>query len=197
MPIEAMIPSDFDPDYQTPDAPLAGKYHTVIIRVEEDGGKQGEMIVDYEVLAGNVKDQEGKVFRDWFHKTAKAMARMHQLAMACGMITSEQLKDMRDRGQSPTYDFEGQAMDKHICLDLYADEYPKGSGIHKTKCGFGIYSIHDPKVAKSPWVLNHGYLAKAGITVQKSDKPTAPPAPSQKATAAAGSAVDGLLDGVV
>lgn len=194
MPIEAMIPSDFDPDYQTPDAPMPGKYHTIIIRVEEDGGKKGEMIVDYEVLAGNVKDQEGKVFRDWFHKSAAAMGRIHQLAMACGMITAAQLKDMRDRGQSPTYDFEGQAIDKHVCLDLHAEEY---QGQKKTKCGFGIYHISEPRVAKAPWVLNHGMLAKAGIAVQKTDKPAAPTPPSQKADAAAGSAVDGLLDGVV
>lgn len=192
MAVEAMLTDDYDPDYQMPDGPAPGKYHAVVIRLEEDGGKKGEMVVDYEILAGTTKDQEGKVHRDYFQKTAKAMGRIHQLAMACGMVTAEQLKDMKARGQSPVYEFERDAIGKHIHVDLYSDEY---NGQTRTKCGFGIYHISDPKCSKG-WPKNTGMLAKAGIAVA-APPANATPQNQTAAPATAASPVDGLLDGVV
>jgi hypothetical protein len=44
MPIETMLTDDYDPEFELPDAPDPGRYHAVIVRVDEDGGKNGEMI---------------------------------------------------------------------------------------------------------------------------------------------------------
>jgi hypothetical protein len=199
---EVPIAEDYDPDFQGIDAPAAGKYHCYIARLDEDGGKKGEMVVDYEVLAGTTPNQEGKVFRDYFHKTIKAMGRIHQLAMALGLVTAEQIKDAKARGQALTYHFAETAEGKHVMLDLYEEEY---QGSMKTKCGYAIYSVTDPKC--SGWPKNLGMLKAAGIDVPGPSangaaakapastvaKPKAAAAPSRQVAAD----IDNLLDGVV
>lgn len=193
MAFEAPIQQDYDPE-KTMLGPAAGKYHVCIVKVDEDGGKNGEMIVDYEVLAGSTPGQEGLVHRDYFSKKIKAMGRIHQLAMACHMITAQQINDLKEKGQSPSYDFVNDAVGKHIHVDLQDDEY---NGKIRVKCGFGIFAVDDPKVAS--WPKNHGMLKSAGIAVE------APAGTEGGATGAAGSGAAedksqvgaGILDGVV
>jgi hypothetical protein len=131
----------------------------------------------------------------------KQLGRIHTLAMACGFVTAAQLKDMKERGQSPVYDFEGLAIGKHVHLDLYNEEY---QGKTKVKCGFGIYLITEKRCEK--WPKNLGMLAKAGVVLAapQSQAPTqqrpATPAAThatQQAAATAPSPVDDLLSGVV
>ena len=178
MAFEAPIEEQYDPE-KTMLGPEKGKYHVQVVKVDEDGGQKGEMVVEYEVLAGTTPGQEGLVHRDYFAKSIKAMGRIHQLAMACRMITAQQIKDLKEKGQSPTYDFVNDAMNAHLHVELFDDEY---NGKTRTKCGFGIFAIDDPKVAS--WPKNHGMLKSAGIAV----------AETEKTTSQAGS---GLLDGVV
>lgn len=185
----------FDENYDPAnfDKPAAGKYHVQIVRVEEEGGSRGEMIVDYEILAGTTADQEGKVHRDYYTKTVKAMSRIHQLAMACGMVTADELREMKKSGKSPVYDFEGAAINKQIFVELFDDEY---EGKTRVKCGFGIYHPADPKVAK--WPKNAKMLERAGYTVEPQKKPAPQPAPAPAATPAPATSPDELdLDGVV
>lgn len=180
MAIEAYL-DDFDPN-ATFDSPCAGQYHCCIVKVQEGGGKRGEMIVDYEILAGKPADQTGKVFRDYFHVTAKAMGRIHQLAIASQLVTVDQLNDMKSRGVAPSYDFDGlNGKNRQVMLDLYEEEY---QGKTKVKCGFGIYRPDDPKCEK--WVKDMGLFEAGGFKAT---------AKSQASTQAA-SAEDDLLAGV-
>ena len=182
MAFEAPIDSNYDPekDFNGPDP---GNYHVSVVDVDEDGGRNGEMIVKYEVCAGSVAGQEGLIHRDYFSKSMKAMGRIHQLAMAVGMVTADQLNELKKKGQSPTYDFVTDAVGKQLCITLFQEEYPEGSKQYKTKCGFGIYAVDDPKVAA--WTKNIGMLKAAGVVV-----PDAAATPTPAAS-------DDLLSGVV
>jgi hypothetical protein len=162
MPFEA--PTDqWNPDAMA-DGPLPGQYHVQIVYVDEDGGNRGEMVIDYEVLAGTTAEQEGKRHRDYFSKTPKAMGRIHQLAVACGMVDMDVLRQMKESGKSPLYDFASEAMNKQCCVELTSEEY---QGKTRTKCGFGIYRLDDPKVVK--WPKHAAMLAKSGVAVPDED----------------------------
>jgi hypothetical protein len=161
------------------DGPESGRYHVAISAIRENGGNRGEMIVDYEVLAGTTPGQEGRVHRDYFAVTIKAMSRIHQLAMAVGMITAEQIKTLMEANTPPSYDFEGFAVGRQIMVELTEDEY---QGKKRVKCGFGIYSVNDSRVAK--WPKNIAMAKAAGFEVNPG-KATPP------------SATDDLFNGVV
>ena len=160
MPFEAPIDEKYDPEKDF-NGPAAGRYHVSVVEVDEDGGERGEMIVQYEVLAGSTEGQEGCIHRDYFSKTMKAMGRIHQLAMACKMVTPEQLKELKAKGQSPTYDFRRDAVGKQICVELTDEEY---QGKTRVKCGFAIYAVDDKKVAA--WPKNAGMLQSGGYHVE-------------------------------
>lgn len=189
MAFEAPIQENYDPE-KTMLGPAAGKYHVCITKVDEDGGQNGQMLVDYEVLAGDTPGQEALIHRDYFAKSIKAMGRIHQLAMACKMISIQQINDLKSKGQSPTYDFANDALGKHLHVELTDEEY---NGKIRVKCGFMIFAVDDPKVAS--WPKNHHMLQKAGISVEA-------PAGNGNANGTAGAAAKpqvgaGLLDGVV
>lgn len=165
------VPVDnFDPDKF--DQPAPGRCHMLVDHVDEDGGDKGEMIVDFEVAAHTVPGQEGKKKREYFAKTPKAFGRIHQLAIALGMISSDQLKQLKAQGKSPNYDFPAQ-IGKQCHIDLQEESY---EGKTSLKAGFRIYRIDDPKCAA--WPKNAGMLKQAGII--------APPVPAAPATAASG-----------
>ena len=165
MAIETFVDSKYDPDQF--DSPAPGRYHVAVVKVDEDGGTDGSMIVDFEVLAGTVPGQEGKSQREYFQKTKAAMGRIHGLAVALGMVTKEQLMQAKATGANLLYEFENQ-VGKQLHLDLQESTY---NGKTRVKADFRIYKIDDPKCAN--WPRNAGMLAKAGI---KLAAPTAPPA---------------------
>lgn len=164
--------NDFDPEKY--DTPAAGRYHLCVDDVEEDGGEKGEMIVHFEVVAGTVPNQEGKKIREYFAKSAKAFGKIHQLALALGMVSAEDLKRMKAEGRSPTYDFPGQ-IGQQLHGDLQEEEY---NGKKYVKIGYRLYRIDDPRCAS--WPKNAGMLKQAGIVV-----PPVPPPASNGQTPAA------------
>ena len=157
MAFEAPIDNGWNPDGFN--SPAAGRYHVVVAKIDEDGGEKGEMVVDFEVVAGTTPNQEGLKHREYFQKTIKAMSRIHTLAMALGMITPDELKRCQAEGRSPSYDFEAQK-GKHLCIGLVDDEY---NGKVRQKANYELFHIASQKVAN--WPKNLGLLAKAGINL--------------------------------
>jgi len=155
--------------------PAPGDYHVQLTHVDEDGGKQGEMICDFEVLAGTTPNQEGKSHREYFQKTMKAFQRIHTLAVALGMVTVDELKKLKAANKSPVYDFPA-AVGKQLCMGLVDDVY---EGKHRTKCNFQMFAVADEKVAT--WPKNSAMLAKAGIVL-----------PERPGAAEVGNALKGL-----
>lgn len=161
MAFEAPLDPGYNPDGFN--GPAKGRYHVMLVKCDEDGGEKGEMICDFEVLAGTTQNQDGLKHREYFQKTIKAMGRIHSLAIALGMITADELKAMQARGQSPNYDFESKA-DKsngaQLCIGLEEEEY---NGKVRVKANFNLFHLTNPKVAD--WPKNAGMLAKAGISI--------------------------------
>lgn len=165
MPFEC--PTDHIPEQFDSAAP--GNFHMQLTSVDEDGGNDGSMICDFEVLAGSVDGQEGKTHREYFTKTLKSLSRVHALAVALGMVTSDQLKAMKSAGQSPVYDFPAQ-VGKQLCMGLATETNPNNQK-QSIKCGFRMFHPADPIVAT--WPKNAAMLARAGIVL-----PTPPAAGS-------------------
>lgn len=157
MPIEAPIESGWNPDGFA--GPAKGRYHVQVVNADEDGGTKSEMIIDFEVLAGTTPGQEGLRHREYFQKTVKAMSRIHTLAIALGMVTSDQIKDAQAKGASLTYDFESQ-VGKQLCISLSEEEY---NGKTRCKVNFEMYHVANPKVAD--WPKNAGMLKSGGYDV--------------------------------
>ncbi len=149
--------------------PAPGDFHMQLVAVDEDGGNKGEMICDFEVLAGSTPNQESKVHREYFQKTMKAFQRIHQLAVALGMITVDQIKELKAAGKSPTYDFPA-AVGKQLCMGVIDDVY---EGKHRNKCNFQMYRVDDEKVTS--WPKNAAMLAKGGYVVKAPATPGGAP----------------------
>lgn len=116
------------------DRVAAGSYHAIIVGLDEDGGKKGEMTVDLEVLRGTTANQEGKVHREFFPKTSEKTARkkMLALAIACGLTTKLELDQHKANGTTPNLDFAGKCIGKQVCMDLEANEYQGKTYIRMT-----------------------------------------------------------------
>lgn len=153
MAIETFVPADFDPDFGN--FALPGKYHARILSVDEDGGEKGEMIIVFEVLAGSPGGQEGTTNKAYFAKSAKAMGRIHQLAICLGMVTKARIKEAAAAGEGISYDFAAQ-VGKQLFIHLEADEY---NGKERAKLGFGFYPLSSPQCVA--WVASE-QAAKAG-----------------------------------
>ncbi len=102
-----------------------GSYHMKVVGLDEDGGKKGEMTVDFEVLRGTTANQEGKVHREFFPKTSEKTARkkMLSLAIACGLTTKLELDKCKAEGKSPVLDFAGGCPGTQVCMNIESSQY--------------------------------------------------------------------------
>lgn len=102
-----------------------GGYHQKIVSIDEDGGKKGEMTVDFEILRGTTANQEGKVHREFFAKTSEKTARKKILAfaIACGLTTKLELDQHKAAGTSPNLDFAGKCVGRQVCMNISSSEY--------------------------------------------------------------------------
>ena len=187
MAFEAPVESGWDPDKFN--GPEGGRYHVRIAHIDEDGGEKGEMIADFEVLAGTTPNQEGLRHREWFYKTMKAMGKIHTFAIALGMTTADELKRMQAEGRSPTYDFEAKK-GAHLCIELTPETY---DGKTRQKTNFSLFHIASPKVAN--WPKNLGALKADGIVLPVAPPPAAASSTPATAPKAAPAGID--LAGVV
>jgi hypothetical protein len=159
------IPNDELPDDPTQSFSVKpGTYHVRIADVDEDGGKNGEMIVNYEVLAGTTPDQEASMFKDYYHKTQKASGRMMSFAIAVGLMTLDEYREIKRSGKSIEIEFT-DAVGRQMVVDLYEDEY---EGKKRTKCGYGLYRVDDKRVFDKGVPLNMGMIKEFAKIVKLS-----------------------------
>jgi len=148
---------NYDPDKMDGfDFPEVGQYHAEVSHVDEDGGKNGEMVVDFEILAGTTANQEGKSQREYFSKTAAAEKRMLQFACATGLTTVEELKAKKEKGENPVIDF-NMARGRQLCIGIEAETYEDKT---RNKVGFRMWHVDSDKAKGIP--LNKGKLAQQG-----------------------------------
>lgn len=79
--------------------PLSGRYHVAVKEVEEkefkkENEKTGEVtyvtkfIFEFEVLAGTIPGQEGRIIPEYFTDSPKAKSRLERLALCLGLLQS-------------------------------------------------------------------------------------------------------------
>ncbi len=145
-----------------------GSYHLLVTFLDEEGGVKGETVVDFEILRGTTPNQEGKVQREYFSKDQKPLPRRKflALAIACGLITKEQLDAHKANGTNPLIDF-NQCVNKQCCANFEANEY---EGKVSTRLKFDeIFYPSDKRANHIP--LNMGMLTRAGITLPPNRHP--------------------------
>jgi hypothetical protein len=131
---------------------LPGMFLVEIVGVSEnepqtnDDGEQvknGQYVVDYQVLHGKPESEVGKSLRDYLIKTLKARGRALTWAAACGLITKEEAIEAKETGVyaklSPA-DAEG----RKLVVEVEEDEY---QGKKKYRIAFGFHSL-DSEEAK-------------------------------------------------
>lgn len=149
----------------------AGDFHVEVLNVEEDGGKNGETIVDFEILAGNPAGHEGKTHREYFSTSGKAKTRLLTFACAVKLTTPAALKAAQEARQSVRIDIQ-QAIGRQCCIKIKDEEY---EGKVRAKVGFRMWALDDTAAKGIP--LNQGKLQQppappsAGGSPPASDDP--------------------------
>lgn len=145
-----------------------GHYHAKVTYIDEEGGKKGELIAEFEILRGTTANQEGKVHREYFGRDAGKMARKKLLALAIagGLTTKAALDRHKADGTSPSLDYT-QIVGRQVCLDLEQNEY---NGKTSTRLAWDqVYHPADKRASHVPVLLK--MLTDAGITLPPGRNP--------------------------
>lgn len=146
---------DGDNPFGRGDSPTKGKYHFCVVNCTESDPKASDkLVVDFEVLAGTVDGMEGRVHREFFATSEKAMGRILRLACALKMTTQEEIKRKQELGEDLDLDFEADAEGRQCCGEIIDDEY---QGKTRQKLAFnGIWAVDAPDAKDIP--KNKGLL---------------------------------------
>ncbi len=185
MGFEVALDAGFDPS-ESIYVNSPGRYHLAVVDVDEDGlrlggaNNKGEMVVDFEVLAGSAPGQEGLRHRTYFTKTVKAAGRLHRIAIAAGLITEDQINKLKEAGKSPLYEFERDLKGKQIFGEIAETEFENKK---KLKIEWGMFHLASKGcVDKVRWPRNETMVARSGVKMPDAKpadkKPDSKPAPS-------------------
>lgn len=170
------VPIDsYDPD-KFGQRPPNGKMHLQITRIDEEGGRQGEMLVDFEILASDPKGSEGFGWTERYKKEAKLYFLMINLAIAGKLTSHEALKECKKQGKNPVIEWQ-DLLHRQIC-GIVEDSEKNGTK-DPTYHRFGsVFAPDDPKVKY--WPKHAEMLRRAGFDPAKCIQ--APPPNGQPAT---------------
>jgi len=192
MGFEVPVGSDFDPsDSVYLSSP--GRYHLAIVDCDEDGmrlgGKnnKGEMVVEFEVLAGSVPNQEGLRHRSYFTKSAAAAWKILRLALAAGLITADEVEKCKAESRFPLIEFERDLKGKQMFAELVENTNPNNGKVSARIEG-GMFNLTSKQVEnKIRWPRNEAMILKSGVKMPElkasdkkpqekaADKPAAKP----------------------
>lgn len=153
--------SNFDPDKMDGFSnPEPGKAHFQVTRVDENAVSKNsgkpQMIVDLEVLAHTIPNQEGKTHREFFPWTADAEQKALVFACAVGLTTVDELKAKKAAGKPPVIDFT-LAEGRQFLGELRESEY---EGKKSVKLDFRMFHLDSPKHKDFP--RNQGKINELG-----------------------------------
>ena len=127
--------------------PLPGRYHVVVKHVDESFERFDKIVVDFEVLAGTVPDQQGRELSEFFACTDKAIPRLQRLALCVGLLQPGE----------PEADVEfTDAVGRDLVIEVEAGEYEKvqdGKKVKKEKTALtylGMWSTANEAVKDVP-----------------------------------------------
>ena len=124
--------------------PLPGRYHVVVKHVDESFEKFDKIVVDFEVLAGTVPDQQGRELPEFFACTDKAIPRLQRLALCVGLLQPGQ----------PEADVEfTDAVGRDLVIEVEENNYKtkEGKEVNSVRVGYlGMWSTANEAVKGVP-----------------------------------------------
>jgi len=162
-------------DFRDGGRPAPGRYHVVINTGEEivspEKGTPGTEI-EFQVLASHPPGQEGKMLKETFWHSQKAIGRLASFAMAAGVLRPGENKDVTGP------DYPGH----QLVIEVQERKYTDRDGNEKTtvEVSFeGFWEVNHPEVASVP--KDAAALAQMGQsapTTAPAANPLTPPAPA-------------------
>lgn len=107
--------------------------------------EKGSYVVMYEVLACNVPGQEGKTGKEFFSQSPNAIIRTILLHIAIGLITREQIADMKRRREEWYPDWDA-AVGRELVLELEKSK----DGKYTNATFRGMYAINSKEAEGVP-----------------------------------------------
>lgn len=157
------MPDDWDPDQVEGGGGgvAPGKYHFQVQDAVEDGGRNGELLLKCEVLAGTDATQIGHVHFEYITRPTPGCkkgvwSKVLQIAMALGLYTADELKKLKASGRAPVIHWD-HAAGRQFCGKVSEEMY---EGKPQRKLNFDIWAVDSPKAAGIP--LNKGMLLRSG-----------------------------------
>lgn len=121
--------------------PVKGRYLMLIKAVDETMDKKDQVNVDFEVLAGNVPDQRGKILTEYFSVSERALPRLTRLALCTGLLQPDEVKDVSFMA----------AVNRVLFVEVEDHKYTKNGESKETetvRVSFGgMWSVGNPDVA--------------------------------------------------
>lgn len=119
--------------------PVKGRYLAMVKAVDETMEKKDQVNVDFEVLAGNVPDQRGKILTEYFSVSEKALPRLTRLALCTGLLQPDEVKDVSFMA----------AIGRVLFIEVEDHKYDKdGKTVETVRVSFGgMWSVGNPDVA--------------------------------------------------
>lgn len=170
MPVTA--PVDFEVgNFDAQKMTYPGRYHVETVSINENGGKKRDQIIlVVSILGGACKIGEG-LFHPWdigasveIWISHEMHSTIHELAIAIGYVTKDQVNQYKAAGQAITYDFESflrSANGAQFFVEYVNNEW-KGEITPKAKKFY-----HMNAKAISNWHKNYAALAKYGDKAPK------------------------------
>ncbi len=186
----------------------AGKYHFLVESVDEEGGKNGAMRVEFQVLDGTTPGQKTRMFAMDFKKEVDkwSQKKLAAFAIATRLRTKEQIEQIKAERKGDAVEW-SDAVGRSVCMEIAADESGQYAGMPKLNFD-SIWRPDDKRASQIP--LNAPALQRDGLKMPENrnadgslkkadDAKKAASATTAKATAKkpdAGPAVD-LLEGAI
>lgn len=156
--------------------PVKGRYLMMIKAVDETMEKKDQVNVDFEVLAGNVPDQRGKILTEYFSVSERALPRLTRLALCTGLLQPDEVKDVSFMG----------AIGRVLFVEVEDHKYTKAGESKETetvRVSFGgMWSVGNPDVADLLQVPEIAAMINTLRGGQQSQQTAAPAAPTPPAT---------------
>lgn len=148
---------------------LPGKYHFLVESVDEEGGKNGAMRVEFQVLRGTTPGQETKIFPIDFKKEFDkwSQKKLAAFAIASRLRSKEDLERIKAERKGEPVEW-SDAVDRSVCMEITADVDGQYAGMPKLNFD-SIWRPDDKRASQIP--LHAATLQREGIKMPSNRNP--------------------------
>ena len=149
-----------------------GKCHALVQGFREYANKQGQHMVDFEIIAHHIDNERGKIHTELYSASAEWIGKLVPFAIAAKLVTLDQLKKSKESGQNIEIEW-SDSVGRQVFIELeeWKDKKDK-IGVSIGDYGRQVYAVDDPRAAGFP--RSEGMLKRVSVTPVNSD-PAIPP----------------------